>query len=258
MGLMRTINGSTRLRRFAVVVGLLAATVPAQAQAQDDLHDRGMALYDQNCALCHDATGLGDPPTFPALSGNPIVADLGRVVANIHEGRGNMPAFPTLETGDIAALATYLRGAWENNYPAADPDEVATILDSLGGTAEAMSIWDGVYTQEQAERGAAAYLGPCGLCHGRMLNGAPDDPDMRPAPALSRYRFIRVWDGRSLATLYEYTRSTMPQSNPGYMDDQTYVDIIALMLERSGAPAGDAELVPDVGTLSRIVIEPRE
>jgi len=224
--------------------------------AQDNLMARGAELYDRDCALCHQPSGAGDPPGFPALSGNPAVADLGRIVENIHDGRGNMPAFPTYGPEDIAAVATFIRGSWANGYPAADPVEVSAIIARLGGTVEQVTIWEGVYTEAQAERGADAYRGPCGTCHGQRLNGAPDDPDMRPAPALARYRFIRNWDGRTLATLFLYTRATMPQSNPGYMDDQTYADIIAYMLATTGAPAGDEELLPDPSALARIAIVP--
>lgn len=240
---------------LVLAAGLCAAAGAAQAQSER-LYDQGMEIYERDCALCHQSSGLGDPPDFPALSGNPIVADLNRIVANIHEGRGGMPPFTTLDAEEIASVATYIRGAWENSFSHADPEEVALILERLGGPAETISMWEGVYTQAQAERGAAAYRGPCGLCHGRRLDGAPDDPDMRPAPALARYKFIREWEGRSLATLFDYTRATMPQSNPGYMPDQTYVDIIAHMLEMSGAPAGEEELTPDQDRLARIVIEP--
>lgn len=237
----------------------LAATLAGGAALGqgERLYDQGQELFEQNCALCHQSSGLGDPPDFPALSGNPIVADLSRIVANIHEGRGGMPPFPTLGPEEIASIASYVRGAWANNFSYADPEEVAIILDRLGGAAEPISMWEAVYTEEQAERGAAAYRGPCGLCHGRRLDGAPDDPDMRPAPALARYKFLRNWDGRSLATLFDYAKATMPQSNPGYMDDQTYVDIIAHMLAMSGAPAGTEALTPDQAHLARIVIGPK-
>jgi len=243
------------IRMTALVAALGAGTGTALAQGER-LYDQGAALYEQNCALCHEGSGQGMPPDFPALSGNPVVADLARIVGNIHEGRGSMPPFPTLSPEEIAAIATYVRGAWSNNFSYADPEEVALILDRLGGAAEPISMWDGVYTAEQAKRGAAAYRGPCGLCHGRRLDGAPDDPDMRSAPALARYKFVRNWEGRSLATLFDYTKATMPQSNPGYMPEQTYVDIIAHMLEMSGAPAGDEELTPDQARLARIVIGP--
>ncbi len=228
------------------------------AYAQDaPLFEQGMELYERECEVCHLPTGLGIPPGFPALAGNSIVVDVNRIVSNIHEGRGNMPAFPTLNANELAALATYVRGAWENSFAPAEPDEVAAILEGLGGAAEPVSIWDGVYSQEQAKRGEVAYHGPCGLCHGRRLDGAPDDPDMRPSPPLSRAKFTRNWSGRSLASLYAYARATMPQSNPGYMPDQTYVDIIAHMLSMTGAPAGETELTPDPALLATIVIGPK-
>jgi hypothetical protein len=92
--------------------------------------------------------------------------------------------------------------------------------------------------------------------HGRRLNGAPDDNDMKSTPPLARSPFLREWDGKSLATLFEYTRATMPQNNPGYMDDQNYIDIIAHMLSMSNMPAGAQELPPDPQALAQIVITP--
>ena len=68
---------------------------------------------------------------------------------------------------------------------------------------------------------------------------------MRSTPPLVRARFLREWDGRSLATLFTYTRQTMPEDNPGSMTDQEFVDVIAYMLSFGGMPAGDDELPPD-------------
>ncbi len=119
------------------------------------------------------------------------------------------------------------------------------------------SVWDGVFTEVQASRGQAVYPGSCGTCHGRRLNGAPDDPDMRSTPPLARARFLRVWEGRSLATLFEYTRATMPENNPNSLTDQEYVDVIAYMLTVGRIPAGDDELRPDPQSLARVVIRPQ-
>ncbi len=240
-----------------LIAALAAMLVAGTALAQDDTAVDGQVIYEEHCSFCHQPTGLGDPPEFPALSGNPLIADLNRVVQNIHEGREAMPPFPTLSTDEVAAVATYIRGAWGNSFAPADPEVVASIIDDLGGAAEEISIWDSVFTDAQAKRGATAYRGPCGLCHGRRLDGAPDDADMRPSPPLAHAKFTRNWDGRSLASLYEFTRATMPQSNPGYMDAQTYVDIIAHMLSMTGAPAGDEELTPDRARLATIVIGPK-
>ena len=48
--------------------------------------------------------------------------------------------------------------------------------------------------------------------------GLPNNP---------RARFLRNWDGRSLATLCQYTRATMPEDNPGSLTAEEYVDVIA-------------------------------
>lgn len=233
----------------------LAAASAAGAQ---DLVAEGAEIYERDCALCHMPDGVGDPPAFPALSGNNVLADVQRIVSNIHEGREAMPPFPSLSAEEIAAVASYIRTAWANSFEPVAADEVARILEDLDTGGELRTIWDGVYTEAQAQRGRAAYTGPCSLCHGRRLDGAPDDPDMRPSPPLARDKFVRNWNGRSLASLFEYSRATMPQSNPGYMEDQTYADIIAHMLSMTGAPPGDEELAPDPQSLARIVIEPEE
>ena len=121
-------------------------------------------------------------------------------------------------------------------------------------SADEASVWDGVFTLAQAERGEAVYAGPCGRCHGVRLDGAPDDPDMFPSPPIGGWKFIRNWEGRTLGTLYEYTRATMPANNPGFLSEQEFVDLLAYMLRVSGTPAGSAELEPDAGRLDRIVI----
>ena len=121
--------------------------------------------------------------------------------------------------------------------------------------APATSINSGVYTEAQAGRGALVYPVACGKCHGRLLDGAPDDDDMFSTPPIGGRKFLRNWNGRTLAALFEYTRTTMPANNPGFLDDQEFADIVAFMLERSGAPAGGAELGTDLASLAKIVIE---
>jgi quinoprotein glucose dehydrogenase len=124
-------------------------------------------------------------------------------------------------------------------------------------SASTASIRDGVFTMEQARRGQAAYTGPCDRCHGYKLDGASDDPDMLPAPPVAGPKFLRKWNGRTLAALFEYLRVTMPANNPGYLRDGEWADIVAYMLAVSGMPAGENALQPDVETLAGIVIVPR-
>ena len=117
------------------------------------------------------------------------------------------------------------------------------------------SIRAGVFTAEQARRGRIAYTGPCDRCHGYLLDGASDDPDMLPAPPVAGPKFLRKWNGRTLAALFEYVRTTMPSNNPGYLSEAEIADIVAYMLSVSGLPAGSEPLPPDRDALSRIVIE---
>jgi len=234
---------------------LVRASVGVAQQVDTDLFEQGQQLYQDNCVLCHKDSGEGDPPMFSALSGNDQLADPVRIVRNIHQGMGTMPPFPDLTAEQIAALATYVRNAWANDFGNVPIEEAAAVLEGLEEIGQTVSIRDGVFTEAQARRGQAVYPGPCGTCHGRRLNGAPDDPDMLSTPPLARARFLRVWEGRSLATLFEYTRATMPEENPASLTDEEYIDVIAYMLSVGGMPAGDDELQPDPQRLARVVIQ---
>jgi len=250
------------------VLGLAFVIAPAAVAQQGidpGLFEQGQQLYQQNCALCHQDSGVGAPPTFAALSGNDRLGDAVRIVRSIRQGGRRMPPFPTLTAEEISSLANYVRNAWANDFGGVTTEEVATVLEGLevpGGleeldvSAPMASVWDGVFSEAQATRGQEVYEGACGLCHGRRLNGAPDDPDMRSTPPLARARFLRIWEGRSLATLFEYSRATMPENNPNSLTEQEYVDVIAYMLSVGGMPAGD-ELQLDPRSLARVVIGPR-
>jgi len=117
------------------------------------------------------------------------------------------------------------------------------------------SIGAGIYTEAQARRGEFSYPVACGKCHGFLLDGAPDDPDMFSTPPIGGPKFLRNWNGRSLGALFEYARTTMPANNPGFLGDQELADVLAYMLEQSGVPAGDVELRPDLDRLGQIVID---
>lgn len=138
----------------------------------------------------------------------------------------------------------------------------ATLVAAVSAAAGAAqstntSIWDGVFTLEQARRGETAYTGPCDRCHGYKLDGASDDPDMLPTPPVAGPKFLRVWEARSLGALFEYLQGTMPANNPGFLSAQEVVDVIAYMLLVSDVPAGDVELGPAPRDLAAITISAR-
>jgi mono/diheme cytochrome c family protein len=253
------VTRSPTLPALAAAAFLLATggSASAQGAADPQLFAAGEAVYAVQCAVCHATDGSGRGSTFPALRGNANLADLSLVVANLREGQGFMPPFPALGAEDMAAVASYVRNAWGNGHGAAPVSEVATLLEGLDPPGEVVSIWDGVYTDAQADQGQSVFTAPCGLCHGSKLNGAPDDQDMQPAPPLARAKFLRVWDGRTLGTLYSYARHTMPLSNPGFLPEEDYAAIVAHMLRVTGAKAGDTPLSTDLRDLAHIVIGPK-
>ena len=79
---------------------------------------------------------------------------------------------------------------------------------------------------------------------------------MLPAPPVAGPKFLRKWNGRTLAALFDYVRVTMPSNNPGYLSDAEVADIVAYMLSVSGVSPGGELLQPDHEALARIVIEP--
>jgi cytochrome c553 len=111
-------------------------------------------------------------------------------------------------------------------------------------------VWDGVYTESQAERGSVVLAQKCVECHGVNLKGGPG------VPPLVGLEFSFGWDTRSLGELYEYLVTTMPTGQPGSLSDQAYVDIIAAVLKLNGIPAGDEEtgLTPNTAALSQIML----
>jgi cytochrome c oxidase subunit 2 len=91
---------------------------PAKVWKLDELVARGEKVYTANCAACHQPTGQGLPPAFPALDGSKIVK--GPKAAHLEmviKGKPGtaMAAFGAqLSDTDIAAVVAYERNAWSN------------------------------------------------------------------------------------------------------------------------------------------------
>jgi cytochrome c553 len=113
----------------------------------------------------------------------------------------------------------------------------------------AKSTESGVFTAEQAKSGERAFQAKCATCHGADLHSTePEAPDLTEAA----FRF--GWQGKTIANRYEQIRSSMPYGNAGSLDDQTYIDIVAYILQFNGIPSGNQKLEPDVPALAKIVI----
>lgn len=81
------------------------------------LMEKGKALYEANCAACHQATGQGMPPVMPALAGNANLKDAQMILNVVKNGRGAMPAVGAAYSDEeLKAVATYIRNSWGNSF----------------------------------------------------------------------------------------------------------------------------------------------
>ena len=102
------------------------------------------------------------------------------------------------------------------------------------------SIWRGVFTASQAQRGSEAYQASCSSCHGsdlRATNGEAVD--------LAGPPFRASWNGKTLQERFEKIRDTMPLGSENTLGDKTYMDILAVILQFNGFPPGNQDLVPE-------------
>ena len=110
----------------------------------------------------------------------------------------------------------------------------------------ARTIWDGVFTQAQAERGRDQYQKSCASCHKADLLGES------AAPPLAGPEFAQRWTGQSLDDLLTTIRRSMPQEAPDSLGTAAYADIVSFLLSVNGSPAGQTEMPLESGALKQI------
>lgn len=115
--------------------------------------------------------------------------------------------------------------------------------------SESRSVWDGVYTDEQAKRGQAVYRKECAACHGASLTGGES------APPLTGGAFLSNWNGLTLGDLFDRIRKTMPQNTPGKLTKQQNADVLAFTLTANKFPSGKTELSQKTEFLKEIRFE---
>jgi len=125
---------------------------------------------------------------------------------------------------------------------------MAVVCGVLGAQAS-RSVWDGVYSEEQAQRGKALYAKECASCHGDALTGGEE------APPLAGEAFLANWNGLTVGDLFERIRKSMPQDNPGRLSPQQDADILACMLDANRFPPGKTELESRTEQLRQIRFE---
>ena len=116
------------------------------------------------------------------------------------------------------------------------------------GVRATTNIWGGVYTDQQAAEGQTIYAAACTACHGKQLEGDPD----QGFPALATPGFMVEWDGQTMAGLVRHIHTGIG-NNAGDMDRVTAVALAAFILNRNGVPSGKTPLSTDTKEEAKIL-----
>jgi hypothetical protein len=110
---------------------------------------------------------------------------------------------------------------------------------SFTAAAAGRTVWEGVYSPAQAERGKNIYGQQCSGCHGDFLDG---DGASGRVVALSGTTFADNWESASLNDLFAKIGRTMPRGSPGSLSSGETLDLMAFLLQYNEFPAGTTDL----------------
>jgi hypothetical protein len=105
--------------------------------------------------------------------------------------------------------------------------------------AQSKTVWDGVYTEQQAARGAISFTANCSRCHG----GTTTDGD--EGRSLAGERFWKSFRESTVDHLLDYVSRNMPNGAGGSLSASVYADLVAFILSRNALPAGASELTKE-------------
>jgi mono/diheme cytochrome c family protein len=111
---------------------------------------------------------------------------------------------------------------------------------------EPLTIWDGVYTEEQRRRGEAVYASSCVLCHEEDLLGE------EAVPTLVGEKFLKKWQRKRVGNLFAFVRKEMPPELEDRLTPPEYADVLAYILSMNGTPVGQKELADNFTALQAI------
>ncbi len=115
--------------------------------------ERGKAVYENVCALCHNVDGMGKPNQAPPFAGSewvlgnpnrmiriPLAGLSGPLPVKGQDWNLAMPAMgATLSDEDLAAVLTYIRQSWGNKASAITPEQVKAVKTQIGNRSQPWS-----------------------------------------------------------------------------------------------------------------------
>ena len=117
----------------------------------------------------------------------------------------------------------------------------AQAQDSTAAPAPERQVSSGVFSTRQAERGEGVYQISCQSCH-----------------AKSEYtgeKFKTAWVSKSAFDVFNQIRNEMPEDNPGSLERQQYIDVVAYIFSLNAFPSGENDLPGDDDGLRKIRID---
>jgi mono/diheme cytochrome c family protein len=109
------------------------------------------------------------------------------------------------------------------------------------------TVWDGVFTDAQADRATGMFSQSCARCHTLTAEGT------RP---LSGEKFWEGYTQKTVGDLLTFVRTNMPNGQGNTLPAASYNDLVALILKSNGFPAGKTELAPE--TVANVQIIPKD
>lgn len=239
---------------FQAVFLIPATPAHAQERVWDGIYTsaqaaRGKLAYDQFCSRCHNLELTG-AERGPAIKGSGFLSTwekdtVGGLFTKI---RDTMPQgrVGTVADADNLDILTYI--LQQNGLPPGTIELKNDIASLTEIRMSRRSVWGGVFTTAQADRGKAALVqNGCNACHGAELEGGR-------GPSLKGERVIESWQNGSLNRLFTKIHDTMPPLNAEQVPVAAKVDIIAHLLAANGFPTGSTELRLDSDVLEGILI----
>ncbi len=113
--------------------------------------------------------------------------------------------------------------------PVSEPP--APALEATDSTPTTPPPHPAIFTESQADRGRTAFDEVCSDCH-----------------TTSEFRgrtFQSNWGRRTVYSFFRTIRSTMPDDNPGGLEEQTYLDVVSYILRINGHAAGTSEMTAE-------------
>jgi mono/diheme cytochrome c family protein len=122
------------------------------------------------------------------------------------------------------------------------------VMPALVPAEQPVSVWDGVYIQEQASGGKIIYDQQCSACHGTdVLKVRTSGP-----PNLTGSVFKDNWNSLTVSDLFEYIKKGMPRNDAGRLTREQTASVVAFIFTSNGFPAGQKELPTDPPALKAI------